>query len=94
MELEDDLDFKDRHPSNRFRIIGIVHYDGEKKVFIPATVRYAKKRLFLLCYSVDKPCDYELVSIAVFLTTLDPMGKLGFGRFRTTLLYVQSFRLD
>ena len=66
MELEDDLDFKDRHPSNRFRIIGIVHYDGERKVFIPATVRYARKRLFFLCCSADKPRDYELVSTESF----------------------------
>ena len=46
MELEDDPDFRSRHPSNIFKIQFLVHFDPVKKNFLSATVRYARKRLF------------------------------------------------
>ena len=66
LELEDDPEFRSRHPSNRFRIHHLVHYDGTRRRFIPATVRYAKKSLYFICYSVDNVSDYELVPIKSF----------------------------
>ena len=57
LELEDDPEFKSRRPSNRFRTIHVAYYDGARRRFIPATVRRARRRLRLLCRSVDKVSD-------------------------------------
>ena len=59
-ELEDDLGFKARHPSNKFIIHSVVACDGVKKRFIPVLIRYTRKSLRFLRYSVDVLCDYEL----------------------------------
>ena len=66
LELEDDLDFKSKHPSNRFRVHCLVHYNGSKRRFLNKSVNYARRNLYFICYSVDDPYDYELVPIASF----------------------------
>ena len=51
LELEDDLDFKDKHPSNKFRIHSLVNYNGSRRKFLNASVNYARKNLYFICYS-------------------------------------------
>ena len=52
-EFEDDLEFKSKHPSNMFIAHSIVVYNADKRQFMPANVRYARKNLHIICYSVD-----------------------------------------
>ena len=52
MELEGNLDFKSRHPSNSFIIHSVVVYDGVNQQFPPSSVRYARKNLHFLFYSI------------------------------------------
>ena len=65
LELEDDLEFKAKHPSNRFRIYSIVNYNGSRRRFINASVNYADRNLYFVCNSVDAPSDYELISVLI-----------------------------
>ena len=64
LELEDDLDFKAKHPSNKFRIHSIVNYNASKRKFLDASVNYVKKNLYFICYSADTPSDYEVAPVA------------------------------
>ena len=48
LELEDDLVFKARHPSNKFIIHSLVAYDGVRR-FISASVRYA---ILWICWMI------------------------------------------
>ena len=73
--LEDDPEFKSRRPSNSFRIHSLVHYDGVKRRFIPATVRHARKRLYFVCYSVDDLSDYEMAPAAAFHPSLEERSR-------------------
>ena len=66
LELEDDLEFKSKHPSNRFRIYSIVNYNGSRRRFINASVNYASRNLYFVCNSVDAPSDYESTSAKSF----------------------------
>ena len=47
LEFEDDLDFKAKHPFNRFIIHSLVTYDGANRKFIPSSVRYTRKSFTL-----------------------------------------------
>ena len=62
-ELEDDLDFKRKHPRNVFVIHSIVTHSAEKMQFVPANVRYARRNLRFVCYSFDALDDYELIPV-------------------------------
>ena len=42
-ELEDDLQFKSKHPSNVFVIHSIVTHSSDRKEFIHANVRYSER---------------------------------------------------
>ena len=66
MELEDAPDFSSRHPSNIFKVQYLVHFDPDKKEFLPSTVRYAWKRLYFVGYSIDVVSDYELFPVSSF----------------------------
>ena len=48
LELEDDLEFKVKHPSNRFKIHSIVNYNGYRRQFINASVSYADRNLYFV----------------------------------------------
>ena len=75
LELEDDLEFKAKHPTNNFRIYCLVHYNGSKRKFLYPSVTYAKRNLYFICYSVDALDDYELVSVASFHPKLSERNK-------------------
>ena len=45
LELEDDLAFKAKHPSNKFRIHSMVNYNGSRRKFLNASVNYARRNL-------------------------------------------------
>ena len=45
LEFEDDLDFKDRRPSNMFTMHSLVTYDADKREFIPPSVGHTRKSL-------------------------------------------------
>ena len=69
-ELEDDLIFKRKHPTNVFAIYSIVTYSADKMQFLPANLRYSKRNLHFLCYSMDAVDDYELIPIKSFHAAL------------------------
>ena len=48
LELEDDLEFKAKHPTNNFRIYCLVHYNGSKRKFLYPSVTYAKRNLYFI----------------------------------------------
>ena len=64
MELEDAPDFSSRHPSNIFKVQYLVHFDPDKEEFLPSTVRYARKRLYFVGYSIDA-VGHELFSVGL-----------------------------
>ena len=65
-ELEDAPDFSSRRPSNIFKAQCLVHFDPDKKEFLPSTVRYARKRLYFVGCSIDEVSDYELFPVGSF----------------------------
>ena len=89
LELEDDLDFKSKHPSNRFRVHCLVHYSGSKRRFLNKSVNYARRSLYFICYSVDEPYDYELAPIASFHPKLSERDR--FYQFIDSVAPVASF---
>ena len=88
LELEDDPEFRSRHPSNCFKIHQLVHYDGTNRRFMPATVRYARKRLYFICYSVDNVSDYEMMPIKAFHPSLEERNR--FYSFLTLLMVFRT----
>ena len=77
-EFEGDQEFKmkHKHPSNLFVIHSLVVYSGEKKKFIPANVRYAKRNLHFIFYSLDDLNDYEITPVASFDANLLDRDKI------------------
>ena len=74
-ELEDDLQFKAAHPTNVFVIFSIVVYSAEKRQFLQANVRYAKKNLHFICYSLDAMDDYELIPVKSFYSRVQERNR-------------------
>ena len=67
LDLEaDHLDFRRIHSSNLFVIHSVVLYDGDVQEFLPASIRYARKNLHFVFFSVDDPGDFELVPVVSF----------------------------
>ena len=69
-ELEDDLIFKRKRPTNVFVVYSIVTYSADKMQFLPANLRCSKRNLHFLCYSMDAVDDYELIPIKSFHAAL------------------------
>ena len=69
-ELEDDVDFRDKHPSNLFIIHSIVTYNALSRQFVAANNRYSKRNLHFIFYSVDDVNDFEIAPVASFEPTL------------------------
>ena len=69
-ELEDDVNFRDKHPSNLFIIHSIVTYNALSRQFVTANNRYSKRNLHFIFYSVDDVNDFEIVPVASFEPTL------------------------
>ena len=65
-ELEGDQQFKFRNPSSLFIIHSVVVYNAEKKEFLHANVRYAKKSLHFIFYSVDDLGEWEISPVVSF----------------------------
>ena len=74
-ELEDDMEFKIKHPTNVFTIYAIVTYHAEKMQFLSANVRYTRKSLHYICYSVDTISDYDIMPVASFQPALPERRK-------------------
>ena len=85
MELEDAPDFSSRHPSNIFKVQYLVHFDPDKKEFLPSTVRYARKRLYFVGYSIDVVSDYELFPTSVISVLTYILGTRGIHVTRSLL---------
>ena len=60
LELEDDLGFKTRRPSNKLIARSVAARDGVKRRFTPASFRLAWKSLCFTRHSVDVLHDYKL----------------------------------
>ena len=75
LEFEYDLDFKAKHPSNRLITHSLVTCDGANKKFIPSSVRYTRKSLHFICYSVDLSSDYELMPALSFQPKLSERDR-------------------
>ena len=75
LELEDDSDFKDKHPSNKLRIHSLVNYNGSRRKLLNASVNYARKSLRFVCYATDVPSDYEVAPVASFHPKLSERSK-------------------
>ena len=75
-ELEDDVDFKLKRPTNAFTIYSIVAHHAEKTQFLSANLRYARENLHYICYSVDAMNDYEIMPVASFQPALSERHKL------------------
>ena len=91
-ELEDDLRLKARHPTNVFVVYSIVTCSAEKTQFAQANVRYARRNLHFVCYSLDALDDYELIPVKSFHSSAQERN-----RFYQTLpleaQFDQSFNL-
>ena len=67
LDLEDDhFQFRRIHSSNLFVIHSVVSYDGDGQEFLPASIRYARKNLHFIFFSIDDPGDFELAPVASF----------------------------
>ena len=58
-------------PSTRLFVIRfIVTYSADRKELMPANIRYSKKSLRFIFYSLDETNDYEIAPVASFDPTL------------------------
>ena len=70
-ELENEIGDRNQNPSNRWLIMKIIVYDGDGKR-IPSSIPsvYRNKNLFFLCYSFDRPFDYDIFPVSRFKLNL------------------------
>ena len=78
------MSFRHIHSSNLFIIHSVVLYDGDVQEFLPASIRYARKNLHFILFSVDDPGDFELVPVASFHPKLSESQRF----------YIQHHRLS
>ena len=70
-ELEDEIGDRNQNPSNRWLIINIISYDGDGQCIPSSTPSvYRNKDLHFLCYSFDRPFDYDVFPVSRFKLNL------------------------
>ena len=75
-ELEDDVDFKDKRPTNVFIAHSIATRSAEKTQLLSASIRRARRSLRFACCSVDALNDDELTPVASLHPTLQERSRL------------------
>ena len=70
-ELEDEIGDRNENPSNRWLITKIISYDGDRQCIPSSTPSvYRNKDLHFLCYSFDRPFDYDVFPVSRFKLNL------------------------
>ena len=70
-ELEDEIGDRNQNPSNRWLITNIISYDGDRHCIPSSTPSvYRNKDLHFLCYSFDRPFDYDVFPVSRFKLNL------------------------
>lgn len=70
-ELEDEIGDRNQNPSNRWLITNIISYDGDGQRIPSSTPSvYRNKHLHFLCYSFDRPFDYDVFPVSRFKLNL------------------------
>ena len=75
-EFEDDDQFRIRNASNAFIIHSIVAHSAERSKFLSANVRYARRNLHFVFYSVDDINEYVVTPVASFYPNSPERDKL------------------